>query len=93
MMVGTSADQVQRYSAIHSQKLRTTNRCGITTEPPVSSVGSRVTFSAFRWYSGSTHKLRSAGESSWGIAEFQPPATKLRWVWRAPLGCPVLPDV
>ncbi len=93
MIAGTSADQVHRCSAIQSQKLRTTKWCGITTEPPVKSVDTSVTVSALMWYSGSTHKLRLTGESSCGIAEFQPAAR----IWRcdriAPLGCPVLPEV
>ncbi len=46
MMVGTRADQVQRYSVIQSQNERTRNRRGMTTEPPVSNVGTRVTVSA-----------------------------------------------
>ena len=45
MIAGTSADHVHRYSAIHSQKLRTRNRRGITTEPPVNRVEQTDAFS------------------------------------------------
>ncbi len=93
MMVGTSADQVQRWSVSHGQKERTRNRWGMTTEPPVSSVGISVTFSALMWYSGSTHRLRSRSERSWARMEFQAPASTLSWEKIAPLGRPVLPDV
>ena len=46
MIVGTTADQVQRYSSSQSQNWLTLKRCGTTTEPPLSSVGIRVTHSA-----------------------------------------------
>ncbi len=46
MMVGTRADHVQWFCVSHCQKERTRNRWGMTTEPPVSREGTRVTFSA-----------------------------------------------
>ena len=61
MMVGTRADQVQRYSSSQSQNWLTLKRWGTTTEPPLISVGTKVTHSALMWYSGSTSSERSAG--------------------------------
>ncbi len=49
MMVGTRADQVQAYCVSHCQKERTRKRRGMTTEPPVISVGTSVTVSALMW--------------------------------------------
>ena len=90
-MVGTIADHVHRYSAIHSQKLRTRNRCGITTEPPVSRVARRLTLSAFMWYSGSTHKVRSAGRQLVGDRRVPAPGDKVAVGVESPFRLPGAP--
>ena len=63
MMVGTTADQVQWYSSSQSQNWLTLNRRVTTTDPPLISVGIRVTHSALMWYRGSTSSDRSDEES------------------------------
>ena len=46
MIVGTTADHVQWCSSSQSQNWLTLKRWGTTTDPPLSSVGIKVTHSA-----------------------------------------------
>src|SRR5690349_13398389 len=104
-MVGTPPAEVQRSRSISCMAVSGSQRRISTMVPPANTVGIRIAWQPVAWKKGTANKTTRLDASAGGLSPRRTQAwapeyaaamiaeVEFRWVPRAPLGCPVVPDV
>ena len=90
-MVGTPKNMV--FSGAAPRTAASSKRSNTVAEAPAARVPNNPAHRPWTWKSGKQSTRRSSGVQSHAVNSAEAPARSEAWVWTAPFGLPVVPEV